>query len=512
MKKFLIIIIVLSTTILKAQVTEFICATDDIDIPNLEGVYSRSTDPDLLSSLEPVVLNVYYWRVDAPDGSVHPNALTEYRALESIAYLNINFNPIGVYFKYRGMGNFSSPPDVVHKIWDFDLDTCVTIPGPDPDGFETLSRCQRGALIAHANNNGYVEPNAINFYIPRGLTDFGGSAQGPLKSITHPGGLIKNTIVHELGHNFSLPHTFIGWQSTNPDYCEHVTRDEGNSKFNAYQKGDKLKGTDAMPSFMREYCILNGLPSSQCSYNAPYYFYYYDMDNCEYIGASQYERKDCDGTIFDISPEDAKNTMSYASGGCKDNFSTDQGIKMREHIENSSSLQLATTDIASLYEPYKGEYYFAGPLPVNDQGGLNPPLFQPGFKYVFPECIGVYPQPADYTDISFTTNYNTVLLSFDNDEIHFENITHPNHSAIVIKGLEDQARKCYNNYNRSPSGGSIIKFNDNVLNTNITLTPQDSIAINNQNLINNLENGLYKIEKTYEDGSTQETVIYKGNN
>jgi hypothetical protein len=51
-----------------------------------------------------------------------------------------------------------------------------------------------------------------------------------------------------------------------------------------------------------------------------------------------------------------------------------------------------------------------------------------------------------------------------------------------------------------------------VLNNNITITPQDSLSINNQNLIQNLENGLYKIEKDYDDGATQQTVIYKGNN
>ena len=51
-----------------------------------------------------------------------------------------------------------------------------------------------------------------------------------------------------------------------------------------------------------------------------------------------------------------------------------------------------------------------------------------------------------------------------------------------------------------------------MFNTNVTITAQDSTSINNQNLIENLENGLYKIDKNYEDGSSQETVIYKGNN
>jgi hypothetical protein len=60
--------------------------------------------------------------------------------------------------------------------------------------------------------------------------------------------------------------------------------------------------------------------------------------------------------------------------------------------------------------------------------------------------------------------------------------------------------------------GKIVKFNDDILNNNITLSLIDSTGINNQNLINDLPNGLYKIEKNYDDGATKETVIYKGNN
>lgn len=48
--------------------------------------------------------------------------------------------------------------------------------------------------------------------------------------------------------------------------------------------------------------------------------------------------------------------------------------------------------------------------------------------------------------------------------------------------------------------------------TNATLTPKDSVGINNPALINELQPGLYKVEKNYNDGSSQETVIVKQNN
>jgi|GEM_PF-5911465 len=41
---------------------------------------------------------------------------------------------------------------------------------------------------------------------------------------------------------------------------------------------------------------------------------------------------------------------------------------------------------------------------------------------------------------------------------------------------------------------------------------QDSTGINNPNLINTLDPGLYKIDKVFEDGAVQENVIYKDNN
>ncbi len=108
-----------------------------------------------------------------------------------------------------------------------------------------------------------------------------------------------------------------------------------------------------------------------------------------------------------------------------------------------------------------------------------------------------------------------MISSFDTDEDRFEAIMHPNHTAIRILQLETsltQPRRCYDNNNRTPNGGSILRFNDGVFNTNVTVTVKDSSEINNSNLINELQPGLYNILEQYNDGGTQETVIYKENN
>jgi hypothetical protein len=58
----------------------------------------------------------------------------------------------------------------------------------------------------------------------------------------------------------------------------------------------------------------------------------------------------------------------------------------------------------------------------------------------------------------------------------------------------------------------ILKFNDGIFNTNVTVTPKDSLGINEPQLIYDLDPGLYNIIKQYNDGGTQETVILKNNN
>ena len=515
-----------------------------------ESIYSGSSDPSYLAGFEPVVLNVYYWEIRDQDGNEPFEPLTERIALESIANLNIHYNPIGIFFKFRGLDSFNSPSVdnpmfVVDKIWNYDTQHCDCVipnapndpacqnPQPDPDGFATISRCQQQELKDHILDNDLRIPNALNIYVTRTI-DFGGSAFSPTDSLVNIGGIIGATAIHEFGHNFGLSHTHMGWISssgngTDPGYqaCEHVTRDindindpndDYDTYYNANYAGDKMHGTDAMPEFIREYCALNNLPDSQCNEQTVgnYAFAYYDKDNCEYRDPFVTGRTDCQGTLYQISPASAGNHMSYAPGLCRDNFSTDQVIRMRESIQNYPPLQNVTTDIPSLYEPYKGEYYVAGPVPPH----FVPPHFQPGFEYRFVECQSSLSTPMPYSLANtFPYNINNVILNISADEDNYNLILHPNHTAIGIippntphPGFWPRPKKCYDNWNLAPNSGKIVKFNDDILNANVTVTPQDSTGINNPQLINNLDAGLYKIEKNYLDGSFQETVIYKENN
>ena len=503
-----------------------VCATPDSNETNT-SYFSFSEDPVYLNEMEPTVVNIYFWRINDQFGNVHPDALTEQRALEAVQFLNINFNPVGIFFKYRGWESFDGPANIIWEQRNYNCGTCENYPFDpvdpcnnttetvDPDGWAKLSRCQSDDMWLYANQNGYYKPNALNIYVPYATTDFGGAAAslGSNRMVTYASGLTGPVMLHEVGHCFGLAHSHNAWASTNS--CEHVTRDPNDIEhYNANVAGDRVTDTAAQPDFAYEYCVLNGnLPD--CAPNGPFRHYYYNIEDCEYEGhLEDPPRADCEGTPYVIDAVQSRNYMSYAPSECLDNFTIGQGIRMKEKIDNVTILAAIKDSIQSLYEPYKGEYYVVGPATQ------DPPLFQPGFNYRFVECDceNDCPEPSPYEDVSFSYTNNS-LLTIQKEETDFSIITHPNGTAIQIDFINplpdsygQNVRKCYENYNKGAMNGTVTKFNDGVFNTNITVTPQDSTQINNPNLVNDLNPGLYKIEKNYENGMEKESIILKENN
>ncbi len=231
----------------------------------------------------------------------------------------------------------------------------------------------------------------------------------------------------------------------------------------------------------------------------------YDEDTCLYTG----NHIDATGRPYSDYEPEITNYMSY-SRECRDRFSAGQIAVMRAQIDHLKDhpdgiLFIDNYPVSVLYEPYRGEYYLAGP--ATDK----PPLFQHGFDYKFVDCsqAQTYNQPSEYDDISFP--YGQAVLSYSNT--YNQDIEHINHTAIIINQVDDtQPRKCYNNNNRKPKDGSVIHFLDGVPNANVTITAQDSLQINNPNLLPNLDPGLYNIQKNYNDGTSQEQMILKENN
>jgi len=460
MKKLLLFCIFITVVMnVNAQTEETICATPDNPNPNPSGVYSKSIDPNVLNDFAPVVYNIFFWGINDDNGNGE-NQLVEEDVLDAIARINIAFNDANIFFKYKGFDHINN------KLFDTIAQT----------GSNTFIE-----LLGFAEDNGYKEENSFNVYVPQYAEGFSG-ASGPhyTNIVVRYEAFSKPITIHEIGHCFNLLHTFYGNGN-----CEHVTRIESNPAYNAHEAGDYITDTAAQDKMWDDV----------------------DPDDCFYTGNGQ----DCEipPVYYDIPDEDVKNFMGY--GGlrlCADQFTTGQNIRMREAINDDvfGSFVEAETTIASLYEPYKGGYSI--------NGESSPPLFQPEFDYTFLSCECSCPLPLAYEDTSFTYNNNEQMGTFINKyETDYSSITHPNHTAIDILQLsEPQPWRCYDNDNLKANGGTIIKFNDNVFNTNVTITVQDSLSINNENLINALQPGLYNIIEQFENGDTQETIILKENN
>ena len=494
-----------------------------INIP--ANIYSGSIDPNYLETFEPVVYNIYFWQVNDPNGGFD-DPLTQNTVLTAVANLNIEYNQYNIFFKYRGFGAFNSDTQPHYYFTEeIVLDPCRVLldendnPVIDPEGFSDLHLCEIDYLLDYAKSIDKWKEDAFNVYVVNSSPNFAAAASN-LYTDSYLIRSVLNTpvFIHEIGHNFNLQHTFKNFNKPNLAVysCEHVTRDVNLQCdptdlsipcFNAFDAADFIIDTAAVPDFYSEYCHANGLPLD-CGQNP-----FYNVVDCGYVGSNS----DCQGSLYNIFDSDVQNYMAYTLNSCRNNFSIGQAIFMRESIDwdPAVSFSPAETTISSLYEPYTGEYYVAGPDP--DPHTL--PLFQPGFDYVFQSCscdnqdtYDCENGPCEFEENAFQNNL-VIVDTFDKYESNYNSITHPNHSSIYIGQLSQIGkRRCYDNWNRAAMSGSLTQFNDGVFNNNITVTPQDSTNINNSNFIDNLQPGLYKIEKNYNDGSSQEAVILKENN
>lgn len=456
---------------MNAQQTNPECVVIENNQTDPVGTFSYSTDMETLNNCDPIVFNVKFWGIKHPDGNVYfPNRYHD--ALQSIANLNILYNKFGIYFKFRGYDDIQSP----------------ALPN-DPDGYFVLqTTSQYSAMVSWATTNGYKDVNSLNVYAFGWAPWGGGIANMPgTTCAVNSAGLGNLITTHEISHNLYLGHT----RSAN----EHTTRDPLNQYFNATFAGDQVVDTAANSGFYHSSC--------SCTL-------YIDPTDCTYFGTETDNSPD--HKEYEIYHIDVINIMGDAYGCSEQSLTTGQAIRVREKVD-TGFYDAVLTDIASLYEPYAGEYFYSSTQgsPTNYK-----PLFQPGFDYRFVECSCDCPLPSDYYDTSFSYT-NNALLTISKYETDYSIITHPNHSAIHIDLLSpciasgQNTRRCYDNYNRRPKDGSITLFNDGVLNGNVTVTQKDSLGINQPTLIEDLNPGLYKVEKNYEDGEIEQNIIFKGN-
>lgn len=252
------------------------------------------------------------------------------QAQNAMMILNGTYNKLKIYFKLAGFDYINN--STYKKIRSTNKNTNQNHP--------TI-----GELISYSKNGMEMpvyDQNALNIYVVETInenplnfssaTNGIGYLPGTISFFTY-NSFLSTTLLHEIGHNFNLEHTY---NFSGTDKCELVSGE------NALTAGDYVADTPATPLIM---------PASDYS------------SSCSYVNSLKL--KDCAGQEFkDVL---ISNIMGH-DNPCRDlsdnyvigdvHFTKGQGFRMREHIkeyisstENMYGYNKAKTSIEKLYEP-----------------------------------------------------------------------------------------------------------------------------------------------------------------
>lgn len=254
--------------------------------------YSQSVSQKYLSSFPKVSVNVAFWAINEATGESQ-NPFTIEKAKMSIQLLNESFEMMNVSFKLKRFDTINS--STYH--WN-SLSKFYGLSKTLPEKQDTM---------------------AINVYVPYKFTNFENGLRGAQvnsRSIAvNSNEYATGILVHEIGHVFDLKHTHRSFKSKN---CERVTRNPEDKDYNAHCAGDFITDTGAMPSLNNN----NKLISQDCNYTG--------------------KRTACDKTPYVLGDTEIKNFMSYTLQHCRNQFTTGQGIRVREYIEEDPKSVVAS--------------------------------------------------------------------------------------------------------------------------------------------------------------------------
>ncbi|MBC8172301.1 MAG: T9SS type A sorting domain-containing protein [Chitinophagales bacterium] len=230
--------------------------------------FQASYSPDAMRSGDIYYIPLKIHVVGDDDGEKYMDAGT---ILQDICDLNLQFAETGFYFYIEGDFHYIDNSDYYEHDWS--------------DGYDMMNE----------NNVN----NAVNVYFvgdPSGNCGYFSPSGDAVAIANMCGGIGNSTIAHELGHFFSLPHTFYGWEGGAPPVSDQENVDGSNCNSAA----DGFCDTPADYANYRWFC------SSPPSFTDP------------------------DGAAF--SP-DGSLFMSYADDACCVRFSEEQSDAMVSYLE-----------------------------------------------------------------------------------------------------------------------------------------------------------------------------------
>jgi len=315
------------------------CATPDYDNPWLERyqdnpkAYDRGND-DLL--ILPMVIHLL--GTDGGGGFYPLNQL--YRAF---CELNQDMAPSGIRFYIQDINYIANSDYYEHQSFGTGFDMIV-------------------------ENN---VPNAINSYIVETAAGACGYYSGGADAVVNAINCIEagdNTWAHEMGHFFSLPHTFRGWESVDePNYFEPAP---------SFVGGREVERADGSN------CATAG--DRFCDTPADYLNFRW---SCNDEGRSNIPQFDPDSIMFF---SEASFYMSYSFDACSFEFSNEQIDAMRANIFDQRSNLLGDVEL----------------LPDLSLDGFAP-LFPQEAEMVNPNAVKL-----EWTEVPGATQYEVQLSLF----------------------------------------------------------------------------------------------------
>jgi hypothetical protein len=455
MKKITTLLLLLSIA-MSAQ-NQRVCGTEapDYDSPLLTAKTLHDSDPSTI-----YVVNVFFHIINYSDGtSPAPSGISygETQVLEAVRDLNVGFNPHKIYFKYIG--------------FDVKNNSVLT------------NTANSTNLIASG-----IKTGCFNLYFAKNVVagDAWGMFGNTISAFSYYALETQHysTLIHEIGHNMRLLHTFNG--SDDATNCEHVTRVAG-PNYNAATAGDQVTDTPAQ------------FNAGASRYNS----------DCEYIYDAAY--MDCQGTAYvNLEPN---NYMSYDdTPGCIYHFTALQAKRMRDYLENTTfeHYKACYNTIESLYEPFAivgvGGTQNGGPVvsktytPNENNTGVNIwncPIFtlrfQTGLTYEFSNStIGTLIKTPEQ-------QYNYII---NNQPV---NVKIP---AINDDMLQSGGINCFTSYEPYIKGD--VKSMTNLGSSVIYYETLDEVKASDPNLYDLLTSQQYHvITKETESGYTDQKMIYK---
>lgn len=359
----------------------------------------------------------------------------------------------------------------------------------------------------------YLNPNASGGFAPPGA---------PTITISYADRTNPTIYKHETGHYFGLIHVGAGADYTvgvnancqggyNLNHiadpgtdAENVTRDfaNPNSGYNANIAGDLVHDTNA---------AFNLPPSCSGANGFEYVFNPNAVDN--------------QGDPYvDIQVTNIMRNIPIANVSelpILESFTPGQFTRMRATIQTNPFLLSKVKSESILYSAYKWNdsyaqyntnyFYPGGPWDNAIESRLTP-----GLTYTLQRCtnqgVGPFLSPADYPIQNFIVNVPVDEL-FYADTLTPSRVVHELYYSIRIHELDDQINGTYACWDPQVriSSGRIIRFKDNILNANVEIQQLSESEASDQQLEENLQPGLYAVERQLNTGQIQQNVVRKDN-